>query len=122
MRARFPADQASSDPAGCRQGGGRLVRAASLGLLAAGLLAPAWAFAQTMTVTGFPSPVTAGTAGSFTVTVTPTTYTGTVHFTTSDGSATPPSDYTFVSGDNGQRIFSMVLVTAGTQSITATDT
>jgi photosystem II stability/assembly factor-like uncharacterized protein len=75
------------------------------------------------------------TAGSpFTITVTAVdaagntaaAYTGTVHFGKSDagsGSALP-ADYTFVPGDNGTHTFSngVVLVTAGSQSVTATDT
>jgi len=50
-----------------------------------------------------------------------TAYTGTVHFTSSDGGATLPADYTFVTGDNGVHIFSVTLSTIGTQSVTATD-
>jgi hypothetical protein len=49
------------------------------------------------------------------------TYTGTVHFTSTDAQAVLPADYTFVSGDNGVHSFSVTLKTAGTQSITATD-
>ena len=51
-----------------------------------------------------------------------TGYTGTVHFTSSDGSATLPANYTFTGGDAGTHVFSVTLKTAGTQSITATDT
>ena len=88
------------------------------------------ATAATLTVAGFPSPQFAGTAGTVTVTVydtygnIATGYIGTVHFTSSDGGATLPSDYTFVSGDNGTRTFTggVTFATAGTQSITATDT
>ena len=82
-----------------------------------------------LTVTGFPSPQTAGSPGSVTVTAktasnaTATTYTGTVTFTSSAVAAGLPATYTFVSGDNGVHNFSGVtLNTAGTQSITATDT
>jgi len=46
------------------------------------------------------------------------TYTGTVHFTSSDGSATLPGDYTFQSGDNGVQSFSVTLTTAGNQTVT----
>jgi hypothetical protein len=79
-------------------------------------------------VTGFPSPVTAGTAGTFTVTAkasngsTATGYLGTVHFTSSDGQASLPGNYTFTVADNGVHSFSATLKTAATQSITATDT
>ena len=66
-------------------------------------------------------------ARAFTVTVTaqdPTTtsatgYAGTVHFTSSDGQATLPANTTLT---NGTGTFSATLKTAGTQSITATDT
>src|SRR5207253_5602741 len=49
-------------------------------------------------------------------------YTGTVTFSSSDGQAILPTDYTFVSGDNGMHTFTPILLTAGTQSITAMDT
>ncbi|MEI6607347.1 MAG: autotransporter-associated beta strand repeat-containing protein, partial [Verrucomicrobiota bacterium] len=82
-----------------------------------------------LTVTGFPIPQSAGSPGSVTVTCktpsggTATTYTGTVHFTSTAMAAGLPADYTFVSGDNGVHSFSGVtLGTAGTQAITATDT
>jgi probable HAF family extracellular repeat protein len=84
--------------------------------------------ASTFTVAGFPSPVTAGVAGSFTVTAwdrygnRATGYTGTVHFTSSDLQAVLPADYTFTAGDQGVHTFSATLKTAGTQSITARDT
>ncbi len=79
-------------------------------------------------VSGVPSPTTAGTQQTFTVTAlnkdgtTDTTYTGTVHFTSSDAQAALPANYTFTPGDNGVHSFSVTLKTAGTQSITATDT
>jgi hypothetical protein len=83
------------------------------------------AAASTLIVAGFPSPVTAGTAGSFTVTAkdpygnTATGYTGTVHFTSSDNQASLPANSTLT---NGAGSFSATLNTVGTQSITATDT
>jgi FG-GAP-like repeat/FG-GAP repeat len=86
------------------------------------------AAASTMTVTGFPSPTTAGAAGSLTVTLkdaygnTASGYTGTVHFTSSDGKAALPANYTFTAADAGVHTFSVILKTAGTQSLTATDT
>jgi hypothetical protein len=51
-------------------------------------------------------------------------YTGTAHFTSSDGQAVLPGDYTFASGDAGMHTFSggVTLKTAGSQSVTATDT
>ncbi len=53
---------------------------------------------------------------------TATTYPGTVQFTSTDGQAVLPADYTFVPGDNGVHTFSgVILGTVGVQSITATD-
>ena len=50
-------------------------------------------------------------------------YLGTVHFTSSDSQAVLPSNYTFVAADDGAHTFTtVVLKTAGSQSITATDT
>jgi hypothetical protein len=78
-------------------------------------------------VSGFPSSTIAGTAGSFTVTVKDadgsidTNYTGTVVFSSSDRQAVLPADYTFTAADAGVHTFSATLLTAGTQSITATD-
>src|SRR5262249_17658729 len=47
------------------------------------------------------------------------TYTGTVHFTSSDGQAVLPANTTL---SNGTGSFSAPLETAGSQTITATDT
>jgi hypothetical protein len=75
-------------------------------------------------VSGFPSSVTAGTTASITVTALNTDgsvntgYSGTVHFTSSDPKAVLPADSTLT---NGTGTFSVTLKTAGTQSITATD-
>ena len=73
---------------------------------------------------------TAGTASTFTVTAydqygnVATAYTGSVAFTSSDSQATLPANYTFTRdpGDAGVHTFSATLKTAGTQSITGTDT
>jgi hypothetical protein len=51
-----------------------------------------------------------------------TGYTGTVHFTSSDGQAGLPSDYTFASSDNGTKLFQVALKTAGVQSVSVADT
>jgi streptogramin lyase len=53
-----------------------------------------------------------------------TGYTGTIHFTSSDSQATLPADYTFTADDNGVHTVSngVTLLTAGTQTVTATDT
>src|SRR5262249_44485073 len=80
---------------------------------------------------------TSTTAGSeFTVTVTAldssnnvvTGYTGTVHFTSSDGQVSSgnglPADYTFVAGDAGVHTFTngVTLRTAGSQTVSVNDT
>ena len=56
---------------------------------------------------------------------TATGYTGTVHFTSSDGAVGVilPGDYTFTGGDAGVHTFSsaVTLVTTGGQTVTATD-
>jgi hypothetical protein len=86
------------------------------------------AAASTLLVSGFPSSVTAGAAGTVTVTAqdaaghTVSSYRGTVHFTSSDPGASLPADYTFTAADAGVHSFSVTLITAATQSITATDT
>jgi hypothetical protein len=75
-----------------------------------------------------PASAAGGSAFSLTVKVkdrddmTRTGYLGTVHFTSTDGSATLPPNYTFVSGDNGVHTFSgVVLRTGGSQAITVSD-
>jgi hypothetical protein len=49
-------------------------------------------------------------------------YTGTVHFTSTDTTATLPADYTFQSTDNGAHVFSVTFDVAGSQTLTVTDT
>jgi uncharacterized repeat protein (TIGR01451 family) len=72
-----------------------------------------------------PGTATAGTAFSVTVTALDasnavvTGYTGTVHFTSSDGAAVLPANSTLT---NGVGTFSVTLKTAGAQTIAATDT
>jgi hypothetical protein len=72
-----------------------------------------------------PATATAGTAFNFTVTAqdalnnTLTGYTGTVHFTSTDGAALLPADATLT---NGTGTFSATLKTAGSPTISATDT
>ncbi len=54
-----------------------------------------------------------------------TTYTGTVHITSTDDFATLPADYTFTTGtglDNGSHTFGLVFNTPGQHVITVTDT
>jgi probable HAF family extracellular repeat protein len=50
-----------------------------------------------------------------------TGYTGTVHFTSTDGHAVLPADYSFTAGDKGFNTFDFTLKTAGIQSITIRD-
>src|SRR5207248_1916089 len=77
-----------------------------------------------------PASSTAGSAFSTTVTAKDafgnlaTGYLGTVHFTSSDGQAVLPADYTFVAGDNGAHTFGsgVTLKTSGSKTVTATDT
>jgi hypothetical protein len=72
--------------------------------------------------------VTAGTP--FTITVTALApgngvddlYTGTVTFTSSDGAAVLPANYTFTKADLGVHTFTVTLNTTGSQTVTATDT
>jgi hypothetical protein len=83
-------------------------------------------------VTTSPTTTTAGGAFSVTVTAldgngnTDATYRGTVHLTSSDTGAgvVLPADYTFTATDNGVHTFTngVTLVTAGNQTVTATDT
>src|SRR5207237_1424210 len=90
-----------------------------------GGIAVSAATATHLAVSGYPSPTVAGASHSFTVTAldafnnTVTGYAGTVHFTSSDGVATLPANSTLT---NGVGTFSATLKTAGTQSLTATDT
>jgi hypothetical protein len=75
-----------------------------------------------------PATVTAGTP--FTITVTALTagkqiddlYTGTVTFTSGDGMAVLPANYTFTGADLGVHTFTVTLETTGSQTVTATDT
>lgn len=75
-----------------------------------------------------PASTVSGVALSFTVTAldaannTATGYLGTAHFTGTDGAATLPADYTFVAGDAGVKTLAATLRTAGSRTITATDT
>jgi hypothetical protein len=50
-----------------------------------------------------------------------TSFTDTVHFTSSDPLAVLPADYTYVSVDAGVHVFSVTLKTGGTQTLTVTD-
>ncbi len=76
------------------------------------------------------APKTATAGKSFNVTVTADTssgatdtgYTGTIHFSSSDVQAGLPANFQFETADDGTYTFAVTLKTAGSQSITATDT
>jgi len=93
-----------------------------------GPIAVAVGSASTFALTGTPASLSAGGTGSVTVTAhdaygnTVTGFTGTVHFTSTDGAAGLPADYTFTGGDAGVHTFTgaYTLKTAGSQTITAT--
>ncbi len=84
--------------------------------------------AARLAVAGFPSPTTAGTSQSFTVMAQDgsgnpvPTYTGTIHFASTDLLATLPNDYMFTGADAGTHTFTATLATAGAQSVAASDT
>ncbi|HYW45977.1 MAG TPA: hypothetical protein VE959_24145, partial [Bryobacteraceae bacterium] len=109
--------------AGNMGGGGNLyISAAALSSGGSNGPGPATHFAVTPAVTT----ATAGTAINFTVTAqdannnTVTGYTGTVHFTSTDGAATLPSNNSTLTGGTGS--FNVIFNTPGGQTITATDT
>lgn len=83
--------------------------------------------AATFTLIGLPSTTSVGAPLTFTVTAydaygnVATGYTGTVHFTSADGAAVLPADYTFTAADNGAHTFSITFGTAGFQNVTVTD-
>ena len=84
-------------------------------------------------VVATPTTTDAGTSFSITVTAlkpdgitVDSGYTGTVQFSSTDGQAMLPGNYTFTTGgttpDNGVHTFDVTLKTAGSQTVTATDT
>ncbi len=86
------------------------------------------ASASEVTISGLPSTATAGVTESFTVTAydpfgnVASGYTGTVQFSSSDTAASLPGSYPFTSANGGKHTFSLTFETAGTQSLTVTDT
>ncbi len=76
------------------------------------------------------APASASAGQAFTVRVTAAnsqgnpvaTYRGTVHFSSGDGQAVLPSNYTFTSADAGVHQFSITLKTAGNQTVNVVDT
>jgi titin len=99
----------------------------SSSLTASAVVAVAPAAATHLKVQASPSTV-AGKAITITVTVLDaynniaSSYLGTIHFTSSDANAALPANYTFTATDGGVHTFSaIILKSAGTRSITATD-
>jgi hypothetical protein len=86
--------------------------------------------ASQLAVYGMTTPRTADSTGSIRVTALDAggkrlpSYRGTVHFTSSDPDASLPSNYTFTAADAGTHVFvaNVILRTAGTQWVQATDT
>jgi hypothetical protein len=78
-------------------------------------------------MTGFPSPVRAGSVNTFTVRAIDTfgntvpDYQGTIQFDSTDAQAVVPEDYTFTGDDHGSHMFAAVLKTAGVQQLIVTD-
>ncbi len=98
----------------------------SSGLIAiSGAINVSPATASKFAAVGIPASIAAGTPVSMTLTAqdqygnTVAGYTGTVHFSSSDGQAALPANATLT---DGVGIFSVTLKTAGSQSLTATDT
>lgn len=87
-------------------------------------------YPPTSLVISIPTTLGAGNAVSATVTAydssynVATGYRGTVHFSSTDGSAVLPADYTFTSTDSGTHTFAsgFTLFSPGGQTISATDT
>ncbi len=84
--------------------------------------------ATSLVVSGYPTEASAGSAISLTVTVYDqwdevfVWYDGTVTFSSSDGLAVLPGDYTFTALDDGVHVFdTIVLNTVGSQTVTVTD-
>jgi sugar lactone lactonase YvrE len=79
-------------------------------------------------ITGLPSKAPSGGTLNFTVTAEDAQgnplngYQGTVTFTSSDGAAVLPQNYTFTAADNSVHQFQVTFNTAGEQTITVTDT
>ncbi len=97
-------------------------------LTGSGAVAVSAAAASQLTLTA-PAGTTAGTAFGVTVTAldpygnVAVSYTGTVHFRSTDAAAVLPSDYPFTARDRGVHTFAgIVLKTAGARTITAADT
>jgi autotransporter-associated beta strand protein len=100
---------------------------ASLTHLASGITVTP-ASAARVVVSGFPTPTTAGTPGTVTVTLfdafgnVATGYTGTVHLSTDDTTADLPADWVFTSSDASTHTFTVTFHKSGTHYLKASDT
>jgi hypothetical protein len=100
------------------------------GWTASATASPVAVVSQTLDHFAVSAPSTAAAGSAFSVTATAKDasnatiagYSGTVHFTSSDGNAVLPSDYEYVGGDNGSHTFTSTLTTAGSQNVSVTDT
>jgi hypothetical protein len=84
--------------------------------------------ATSFVISGLPTSAKAGQPVTVTVTAldpfgnVATGYTGTIHFSSSDGQAFLPYDFTFTAANQGVQTFSLVLQTPGAQTLTVTET
>jgi hypothetical protein len=91
------------------------------------ILIKASAVPTSLVISSSSASTTAGAALQVTVTAvnsagqTVPGFTGTVHFSSTDGSAVLPADYTFTAADNGTHTFNVTFKTAGSQTLTVTD-
>jgi hypothetical protein len=100
-----------------------------LGSVDANFLVGYWGSGLTTAQLPLTGPASASAGVAFNITVsaqnincnTNPAYAGTVHFTTSDGQAILPADYTFVPADNGVHTFIITLRAAGRQVVAVTD-
>jgi hypothetical protein len=86
------------------------------------------ALATRVLVWGYPATTTVGTPNPVVVTLhdaygnVATGYTGTIHFSSDDGLAVLPADWTFTAADAGTRTFTVTFGAAGTHHVTVWDT
>jgi streptogramin lyase len=84
--------------------------------------------AATIRISGVPATITAGVPFNVTVTALDTagnvagSYRGIIHFTSSEGQAVLPADYTFTAADRGSHTLTVIWKTAGSQTLKIADT